>query len=129
MKRTWGTAAGTATIVKMTTCAALGFIQAGCAAGWYKAGVSEDRVAQARANCEELARSQVPPYMAQVVTRPGYKTPVRTTCDQQGSRSTCVTSGGDYMPPEVEIQDINADHRNTVLTDCMIKQGYKFKLW
>lgn len=101
----------------------------GCAAGWYRADSSDSDVERARVNCSEAALAQLPAVYAQVVTRHAYHTPVRTTCDQRGTRRTCVTSGGDYVPPETEVQDVNEDRRGQRITECMVRQGYRYRLW
>lgn len=86
-------------------------------------------VERVRAACTDTASAQVPPMFAQVVTRPGFRTPTRTTCDQQGTRSTCVTSGGDYVPPEIQVQDVNEERRSNLFTECMVRRGFHYRLW
>lgn len=116
------TIASTATLLAAT-------LLSGCAAGWHKDGLDPQQIEAAKTACKSQAVQQIPPANMMVMVRPGRRTPQKTVCDQQGSRSTCITSGGDYYPPEYEERDVNEDPRRAAFNTCMMQGGFRFRWW
>jgi len=62
--------------------------------------------------------------MHQVMTSPGYTTPLQTSCTPVGYSVNCFTTGGNFVPPSYMLVDQNQDARNSAFRSCLYAAGW-----
>lgn len=97
----------------------------GCAQKlWYKQGAGQSALQIEKGDCLASAYSKVPAALATATIGSGYITPSYTTCSGYGFSASCVTTGGQYVPPTTIPYDANAGTRNQVFKGCMYSKGW-----
>ena len=91
----------------------------------YKEGVSGDRMASDRIDCEIEATQRVLPNIVQSTT-PTRSTPVQSTCNQIGTQTFCTSTGGGTYGGRTSSSDANDDLRVRAYRQCLINKSYRF---
>ncbi|MGB3425002.1 MAG: hypothetical protein WBF84_14470 [Castellaniella sp.] len=101
----------------------------GCAQyQWVKPGATQQEQDRDNYACLGEATKLYPPKQVPRIARTAYTTPKKTSCETVGKKLECVTTGGDYVPEQIEYVDGNADGRNHMVKQCMGMKGWRWEL-
>jgi hypothetical protein len=91
---------------------------------WVKSGANQSDFQIAKGQCTVASYSAVQITPTQVNIGSGYTSPIYTNCNNVGYSTSCVSSGGNYVPPPTIQYDANAQARNEVFKGCMYGKGW-----
>jgi hypothetical protein len=97
----------------------------GCAEKWAKPGASKQDFEMTKSACSTQAYGRFPPMINQVQLSSGHYTPVTTQCTSAGNTQTCRQSGGQYVPPQTALVDINDNGREQAVRSCLYQNGWQ----
>ena len=104
---------------------AMSVIVGGCATKlWHKSGAGQAEFQIDKGACLSYAYSSIPTAPAELTLGGGYTTPTYMTCSGHGYTASCVSSGGQYVPPVRIPYDANRRVRDQVFASCMYSKGW-----
>lgn len=104
---------------KIALALVLPLVFSGCAQKlWYGQNPQRDIY-----ECQQEAARAYAPAMYNSTVGVGYTTPSYTTCNAYGYSASCVTTGGNYVPPAQVTLDANSSNRNNHFNYCMVSRG------
>jgi len=111
--------------LKTVVCALSVLFLSGCAEKWEKPGAGLDDFQAMESMCSARAYVRFPPALRKEVIFGAHKAPIKTDCETNGNNVSCVTTGGEYVPPETMIVDDNSDGRKHDIRSCFYENGWR----
>jgi hypothetical protein len=102
-----------------------GLTVAGCTQYWAKPGGTPSELEATKAVCERQSFAEFPPMPQQVMVGTGYVTPMQTSCTAVGYTTSCVQTGGQFIPPSYALVDQNQGARQSAVRACLYQAGWQ----